>query len=157
VLAHEREGDGGGEAAERARVGAGVYQVPCARVGEAGLVDDMLESFLRNGRIYSLPFQRIETWRQLSLPSRAQGFLGEGIGCGEFLAESAVERWCCGLWCMVCVMSVLANGKGLRLSEDQTLRDFRAPKRKSRWAGLAGLPALQTKTITLCNHGAACR
>jgi hypothetical protein len=43
VLAHERQGDGGGEAAERARVGAGVYEVPCARVGEAGLVDDVLE------------------------------------------------------------------------------------------------------------------
>ena len=30
VLAHEREGDGGGQAAERAWVGAGVNMVPCA-------------------------------------------------------------------------------------------------------------------------------
>jgi hypothetical protein len=37
VLAHECEGDGGGQAAERARVAAGVDEVPCARVGEAGL------------------------------------------------------------------------------------------------------------------------
>lgn len=37
VLAHEREGDGGGQAAERARVAAGVDEVPGARVGEAGL------------------------------------------------------------------------------------------------------------------------
>jgi hypothetical protein len=37
VLAHEGEGDGGGQAAEGARVGAGVDEVPGARVGEAGL------------------------------------------------------------------------------------------------------------------------
>lgn len=37
VLAHEGEGDGGGQAAERAGVGAGVDVVPCARVGEASL------------------------------------------------------------------------------------------------------------------------
>ena len=37
VLAHEGEGDGGGQAAERAGVAAGVDEVPGARVGETGL------------------------------------------------------------------------------------------------------------------------
>jgi hypothetical protein len=100
VLAHERQGDGGGEATERARVGAGVDEVPCARVGETGLVNGMLESFfLRRARFWEddVPFQRIETWRRLALPSRAQGFLGEGVGGVGFLAEDAVERWCRGM------------------------------------------------------------
>lgn len=38
VLAHEEEGDGGGEAAQRAAVGAYVDVMPCARVGKAGLL-----------------------------------------------------------------------------------------------------------------------
>ena len=37
VLAHEGEGDGGGQAAEPAGVAAGVDEVPGARVGETGL------------------------------------------------------------------------------------------------------------------------
>jgi hypothetical protein len=49
VLAHESQGDGGGEAAEGARVGAGVDEVPGARVGEASLVDAMLERDFEKG------------------------------------------------------------------------------------------------------------
>lgn len=37
MLAHEEDGDGGGETAEGAGVGAYVDVVPCSRVGEAGL------------------------------------------------------------------------------------------------------------------------
>lgn len=37
VLAHEEEGDGGGDAAERAAVGAHIDVVPCARVGKTSL------------------------------------------------------------------------------------------------------------------------
>jgi hypothetical protein len=57
------------------------------------------ESFLRRARFWEddVPFQRIETWRRLALPSRAQGFLGEGVGGVGFLAEDAVERWCRGM------------------------------------------------------------
>lgn len=46
VLAHEGEGDGGGQAAEGAGVGGGVDVVPCAGVGEAGLKDVRLEELM---------------------------------------------------------------------------------------------------------------
>jgi len=41
VLAHKREGDGGGQTAEGAGVGAGIDEVPCAGVGEASLEGHM--------------------------------------------------------------------------------------------------------------------
>jgi hypothetical protein len=76
VLAHEGEGDGGGQAAERARVGAGVDEVPGARVGEAGLRDDLLVRCSRVGvhrECYGdVPCRRIGTLWWLWLPCRAQ-------------------------------------------------------------------------------------
>lgn len=52
------------------------------------------------------------------LPSRAQGLLERrDSGCVVYVAGIAVERWWCWWWCaceVVLVMSVLANGKGLR-------------------------------------------
>lgn len=49
VLAHECQGDGGGQAAERAWIGAGIDVVPCAGVGEAGLEGGGLERRILGG------------------------------------------------------------------------------------------------------------
>jgi hypothetical protein len=46
VLAHEDDGDGGGDAPEGAGIGADVDKVPCARIGEAGLYRSQKEGCL---------------------------------------------------------------------------------------------------------------
>ena len=71
VLAHEGEGDGGGQAAERAGVAAGVDEVPGARVGETGL--RCVRGLFGVGSKRYIPCRRIGTLWWLWLPCRAQG------------------------------------------------------------------------------------
>lgn len=84
VLAHERERDRGGQAAERARVAAGVDVVPGARVGEAGLDEGVLEGgffwvgVAVGGGGVVVPCLRTGTLRRWSEPWRAQGLVTGG-------------------------------------------------------------------------------
>jgi hypothetical protein len=96
-----------------------------------------------------VPFQRIETWRRLSLPSRAQRFLGKGawvysISRGFLLSSGGVS---------VCAVY---TGQWQRVAPLRRFEDFRAPNGggEMRWAGLALLPALQTNPPY---HSQSCR
>ena len=96
VLAHEGEGDGGGEAAEGARVGAGVDVVPCAGVGEAGLEGGELDMVVCSELCAVVCMYLSDELRHGGggrLPSRAQGLLGRrGSARRVFVAEIAVEQ-----------------------------------------------------------------
>jgi hypothetical protein len=97
VLAHECEGDGGGEAAEGAGVGAGVDVVPCAGVGEAGLVRRvMLERVVWRGWWVVVCMYLSNELRHGGggrSPSRAQRLLGKrNCGCVVFVVKIAVEQ-----------------------------------------------------------------
>jgi hypothetical protein len=63
VLAHEDEGDRRGQTAEGAFIRTGVDIVPCARVGETGLMSDLLELGLPRKTPHSsyLPCRQVAT------------------------------------------------------------------------------------------------
>jgi len=94
VLAHEREGDGGSQAAEGAGVGAGVDVVPCAGVGEAGLLEmGALEDWILCGCRFGMYLSdELRHGGGGNLPSRAQGLLSKGGSESMvFFVEIAVE------------------------------------------------------------------
>jgi hypothetical protein len=77
---------------------------------------------------------------------------------------SISRGWCCRavvLRYVVYGVRDVYTGQWQRVATLRTRR-FETSERRSggdevRWAGLPGLPALQTKTIPLYHHGAACR